>query len=330
MGQIIWNFLREIAFLLPAETAHELTLSLARNFRFLWNRQPPIVCPINLCGLQLRHPIGLAAGMDKEGVLLPVWAHLGFSFVEVGTVTPLPQPGNPKPRIFRIRREKALLNHMGFPSSGAHLVAQNLEKRPEGLVVGISLGKNLHTPPDQAAQDYAKVMQVLGDKGDFFVVNVSSPNTPKLRSLQHPDALKKILDALAKYNPHNKPFFIKLSPDLSVEEIENLIKNEKSLGHAGWIAGNTTTQITYPSLPAGGVSGSPLKPFRTRLQKLLKNSTLPHIAVGGIDSAEEVKKALSYGAVATQIYTALVYQGPGIVRRWLEEMYPPTSKIENS
>ncbi|MGQ9864039.1 MAG: quinone-dependent dihydroorotate dehydrogenase [Bacteroidia bacterium] len=325
-----WSLLREIAFLFPAETAHELTFRLARFFSFLWHRQPPAACPINLGGIRLRHPIGLAAGMDKEGILLPLWAHIGFSFVEVGTVTPLPQPGHPKPRLFRIRKEGALLNRMGFPSTGAYAVAKNLEHRPEGLIVGISLGKNFHTPLDQAAQDYAKVMQVLGDKGDFFVINVSSPNTPQLRRLQHFDALKRILDALAPYNPHDKPLFIKLSPDLPREKIENLLRNEKALGHAGWIAGNTTTQIGYPSLPAGGVSGSPLRPFRAALQEALRDSTLPHIAVGGIDSAAEVKKALSHGAAAVQIYTALVYQGPAVVSRWLKEVCPTSKPLSKT
>jgi dihydroorotate dehydrogenase len=226
---MVWyDLVRSLLFKLPAEAAHQLAFTLIKageRLGFwtrlgLWQKQPPPCTPISLWGLTFPHRLGLAAGLDKNGELLPFWAHLGFAFVEVGTVTPRPQPGNPKPRLFRIPKDYALLNRMGFNNAGAVRVAQNLEKRPPGLIVGINIGKNKETPLEEAHKDYKQAFEILYSYGDFFVVNVSSPNTPGLRSLQSPESLNAIWEALCAANVSHKPILLKLSPDLSLEQIQ--------------------------------------------------------------------------------------------------------------
>ncbi len=311
-----YRMARRLMFLLPPETAHNLTFSILKlgQRMGLWHSRPPTVDPITLWGITFPHRVGLAAGLDKNGELLFFWAHIGFAFVEVGTVTPRPQPGNPKPRLFRIPQNHALLNRMGFNSAGAHQVARNLEKRPPGLVVGINIGKNKYTPLEEAHRDYKQAFEILYPYGDFFVVNVSSPNTPGLRTLQAPEGIKPIWEALATSNPESKPILLKLSPDLSLEEIQSLGFWAKEAGVSGFIAGNTTTQITYPSLGPGGVSGKPLAPLRHRLVSALGAIGLPIIGCGGISSREDAQETYLAGASLIEIYTALIYQGPGIIR----------------
>lgn len=317
----MWRLIRPLLFSLPAETAHELTFSLLKLGQRLglWYRKPPSMEPIDLWGLRFPHRLGLAAGLDKNGELLAFWAHIGFAFVEVGTVTPKPQPGNPKPRLFRIVQDKALLNRMGFNSLGAQTVARNLERRPSGLIIGLNLGKNKETPLEEAHKDYAKAMQILYDLGDYFVVNVSSPNTPGLRHLQTPDALSRIVEAIQKHNLRQAPLLVKLSPDLSPEVLETIGKWAIQAGIAGFVAGNTTTQITYPHLGSGGVSGKPLAPLRQNLLKNLKPFGLPILACGGIFTRADLEEAFQVGAKLAQLYTALIYKGPSLLKEMLEK-----------
>ncbi len=307
---------RRLLFLFSAERAHELAFGILKMGQRLglWHRRPPVIDPVTLWGITFPHRVGLAAGMDKNGELLPFWAHIGFAFVEVGTVTPRPQPGNPKPRLFRIPQDYALLNRMGFNSAGAYQVAKNLEKRPPNLIVGINIGKNKETSLAEAHKDYKQAFEILYPYGDFFVVNVSSPNTPGLRTLQAPEAIEPIWEALGASNSENKPILLKLSPDLSPEEVQSLAAWAEKAGVSGFVAGNTTTQITYPHLGPGGVSGKPLAPLRQRLISALRTTNLPIIGCGGISTKDDARHALLEGASLIEIYTALIYEGPGIVR----------------
>ncbi len=301
--------------LLPPEVAHDLTFSMLRLGQGLglWHRRPPAADPVTLWGITFPHRVGLAAGLDKNGELLSFWAHIGFAFVEVGTVTPRPQPGNPKPRLFRIPQDQALLNRMGFNSAGAYQVAKNLEKRPPGLVVGINIGKNKDTPLEEAHKDYQQAFEILYPYGDFFVVNVSSPNTPGLRTLQAPEALEPIWEALSASNRENKPILLKLSPDLSPEAVEDIASWAARVGISGFVAGNTTTQVTYPHLGAGGVSGKPLASLRQRLISALHPTNLPIIGCGGIITRDDAQEARLAGASLLEVYTGLIYRGPGII-----------------
>ncbi|MCS6895855.1 MAG: quinone-dependent dihydroorotate dehydrogenase [Bacteroidia bacterium] len=316
----MWQVLRELLFMLPAEAAHEFTFRVAKvlDGMGLWHRSAPQVFPIELWGLTFPHPIGLAAGLDKNAELLRLWAHLGFAFVEVGTITPRPQPGNPRPRLFRIPRDGALLNRMGFNNDGAVAIARRLERRPSGLILGINIGKNKDTPLSEAHKDYAEAFRILRDLGDFFVINVSSPNTPGLRSLQTRGHLSLILEAIQKYNTTSKPLLLKLSPDLTEETIEEVGRMCQKASIAGFVAGNTTTSISYPNLGEGGVSGRPLRPLRRRLISHLRSFGLPIIGVGGIFSAEDVEECLNSGATLIELYTALVYEGPSLPKRLLK------------
>ncbi len=314
---MVWyDLVRPLLFKLPAEAAHQLAFTLIKAGERLgfWTKQPPSCHPVSLWGLTFPHRLGLAAGLDKNGELLPFWAHLGFAFVEVGTVTPRPQPGNPKPRLFRIPKDYALLNRMGFNNAGAVRVAQNLEKRPPGLIVGINIGKNKETPLEEAHKDYKQAFEILYPYGDFFVVNVSSPNTPGLRSLQSPESLNPIWEALCAANVSHKPILLKLSPDLSLEQIYNIGTWAKQAGVSGFVAGNTTTQIQYPHLGPGGVSGKPLAPLRQKLIHALQPYGLPIIGCGGIFEAEDARKVLSAGASLLEVYTGFIYRGPNLVR----------------
>jgi len=314
---MVWyDLVRPLLFKLPAEAAHQLAFTLIKAGERLgfWTKRPPSCNPISLWGLTFPHRLGLAAGLDKNGELLPFWAHLGFAFVEVGTVTPRPQPGNPKPRLFRIPKDYALLNRMGFNNAGAVQVAQNLEKRPPGLIVGINIGKNKETPLEEAHKDYKQAFEILYSYGDFFVVNVSSPNTPGLRSLQSPESLNAIWEALCAANVSHKPILLKLSPDLSLEQIQDIGTWAKQAGVSGFVAGNTTTQIQYPHLGPGGVSGKPLASLRQKLIHALQPYGLPIIGCGGIFEAKDGHEALSAGASLLEVYTGLIYRGLSLIR----------------
>jgi dihydroorotate dehydrogenase len=279
-------------------------------------------------GLELAHPVALAAGLDKDGHAVSGLYALGFSAVEVGTVTPRPQPGNPPPRLFRLPEQGALINRLGFNNAGAEAAATHLRAalwRPGPL--GINIGKNKDTPLDQAAEDYLLCVSRLAPHADYLVVNASSPNTPGLRQLQEPDRLAALLgqvrarmDAVAP----GRPLFLKIAPDLGAEAIDGVVDVALAAGAVGLIATNTT--ITRPFAhplagEPGGLSGRPLRFLATETLRRAARRADGRLAlwgVGGVATAEDVYERLRAGASVVQVYTGLVYQGPGLVRRLLE------------
>jgi dihydroorotate dehydrogenase len=288
--------------------------------------------PIKLFGLRFPNPVGLAAGMDKQAAAVPAWEALGFGFAELGGVTWHPQPGNPAPRMFRAVNDGALINRMGFNNPGAEAMAATLrEWREAGRwpnhPVGINLGKSKITPNEKAAEDYANSFRALRTLADFFVVNVSSPNTPNLRQLQDKAALDEILAALQELNsPHPKPLLVKVAPDLSFDALDEILELAGKRRLAGIVATNTT--IARPESPdralqrvyaeAGGLSGRPLRERSTEVIRHISrqtHGTLPIIGVGGIFSAEDAWEKIQAGASLIQIYSGLIYEGPALVKR---------------
>ncbi|HBB31318.1 MAG TPA: dihydroorotate dehydrogenase (quinone) [Cyanobacteria bacterium UBA8803] len=287
-----------------------------------------------LWGLKFPNPLGLAAGFDKNGVAARIWGHLGFGFAELGTVTFHAQPGNPRPRLFRLIEDKAVLNRMGFNNRGAAALATRLSSmRGQSSVpipLGINLGKSKITPLDQAAADYLGSFRLLKDWGDYFVVNVSSPNTPGLRSLQDAAQLGAILAALQEENQGQKPILVKIAPDLAWDAIADVINLAQTYQLAGIVATNTTisremlrTQIIKATgkpvtEEAGGISGAPLRQRSTEVIRFIWEQTqgsLPIIGVGGIFTAEDAWEKIAAGASLIQVYTGLVYEGPWMMRR---------------
>ncbi|MHC5741260.1 MAG: quinone-dependent dihydroorotate dehydrogenase [Nostoc sp.] len=300
----------------------------------------------NLFGLNFPNPVGLAAGFDKDGVAAGIWSNLGFGFAELGTVTFHAQPGNPRPRLFRLPLDKAALNRMGFNNSGAAVMAARLEQGKyelnQAIPIGINLGKSKITPLEAAAQDYLDSFRLLKDLGDYFVVNVSSPNTPGLRSLQDASMLSAILNLLQQENNTQKPIFVKIAPDISWEAIADIISLAKTYQLAGIIATNTTisrdglkTQVIdqtgkSPQEEAGGISGEPLRDRSTEVIRFIWQQTqgqMPIIGVGGIFSAEDAWEKITAGASLIQVYTGWIYEGPLMVRRILAGLL---SKLEQS
>lgn len=294
----------------------------------------------SLWGLPFENPIGLAAGFDKDGVASGVWSSFGFGFAELGTVTAHAQPGNPQPRLFRLPADRAALNRMGFNNCGAAEMATTLQQRwREGdlavarpFPLGINLGKSKITPLEAAAEDYLTSFRWLKDWGDYFVVNVSSPNTPGLRSLQASDQLGPILDVLQQENQQQKPLLVKIAPDLEWDAIAQVIELAQTYQLAGIIATNTTIQrsglqtaiVQATGKPvteeAGGISGLPLRQRSTEVIRFIWQQTqgkLPIIGVGGIFTAQDAWEKLTAGASLLQVYTGWFYEGPGMVRRIL-------------
>lgn len=289
-----------------------------------------------LWGVKFPNPVGLAAGFDKDGVAAGVWGSLGFGFAELGTCTLKAQPGNPRPRLFRLPADRAALNRMGFNNQGSAAMAANLAARTgksRPIPLGINLGKSKVTPLAEAPADYLGSFQVLKNWGDYFVINVSSPNTPGLRSLQSTEQLSPILDALQQENQGQKPLLIKIAPDLHWEEITDILNLAKTYQLSGIIATNTTIQrdrlktqflkatgnpITEES---GGISGEPVRQRSTEVIRFIYQQTdgkLPIIGVGGIFTAEDAWEKITAGASLIQVYTGWVYEGPWMVRRILE------------
>jgi dihydroorotate dehydrogenase len=283
----------------------------------------------NLWGLSFNHPLGLAAGCDKDGVAAGIWGHLGFGFAEIGAVTLHPQPGNPTPRLFRLPLDKAALNRLGANNQGAEVIAQTLEetwqRQPRNIPIGINLCKSKITPLDAAATDYVGSFKYLQDWADYFVVNVSSPNTPGLRSLQEGEQLNIILHELQEANQQQKPLFVKISPDLSWEAITMIVDLAKTYHLAGIIATNTTIKreelktkiLAKTGNPieeeAGGISGQPIRKRSTDVIRFIyeqTQGTLPIIGVGGIFTAEDAWEKITAGASLLQLYTGWIYQGP--------------------
>jgi dihydroorotate dehydrogenase len=323
------RLVRPILFSLDPETAHHLALGSLRAvsgltfaLRALRSFQPP-ARPRTVFGLTFPNPIGLAAGFDKNGVALPAWAALGFGFIEIGTVTAQSQPGNPKPRIFRYPKQEALINRLGFNNDGAENIAARLRALREkgqwpGIPVGINIGKSKATPIENAVDDYLFSFRLLRELADYIVLNVSSPNTPSLRTLQEHDALESLLRAIRKENQiSRKPILVKIAPDLSLSDLEEIVRTCEENGVAGIIATNTT--LDHASIPtalhqSGGLSGRPLREKSTEfVRAIATRSQLPVIASGGISDAESAREKLDAGAQLLQIYTGYVYRGPSLL-----------------
>src|SRR6201993_2351289 len=330
------TFVRPLLFSLDPETAHRLTIKLLRaasHSDFALHRlrlfQPPSK-PRTIFGLNFPNPIGLAAGLDKNGVALPAWAALGFGFIEIGTVTAKAQPGNPKPRIFRLPEQQALINRLGFNNDGADAIAHRLRAlrksgRWPSVPVGINIGKSRVTPLEQATDDYLYSFRRLRDFADYVTLNISSPNTPGLRELQEPDKLSELLLAItneARTAP--KPLVVKISPDLSGPELKAVLAVCEENGVSGIIATNTT--LDHSSIPsqldeAGGLSGAPLRDKSTALvREIAARSTIPIIASGGILDAESAREKFQAGAQLIQLYTGLVYRGPALLREIIDSL----------
>jgi dihydroorotate dehydrogenase len=324
----LWSVARPVLFRMDAEDAHRTTmhqmsrrLTLARSTLSALARRPPSR-PVELAGLKLDNPLGLAAGLDKDAEALPVWPALGFGFVEVGTVTPRPQLGNSRPRLFRLPKERALINRMGFNNAGVEAMRARMGALRDAdlwpsVPVGANIGKNKDTPNDSAEQDYEACARALRDLIDYFTVNVSSPNTPGLRELQAPDRLHALLSTTLEA-AGKRPVFLKLAPDLEPEAMHEAVNVAISAGCSGIIATNTT--ISRPGKTgrtgeSGGLSGAPLWPLaRSRIHVALAaaNKRVPVIGVGGVDSATRAQELLDAGCTAVQIYSALIFHGPGL------------------
>lgn len=287
-----------------------------------------------LWGQNFANPIGLAAGFDKDGIAANLWAGFGFGFAELGTVTFQAQPGNPRPRLFRLPDDRAALNRMGFNNQGAAALADRLQSlHNSNIPLGVNLGKSKVTPLDQATDDYLGSFRLLKEVGDYFVVNVSSPNTPGLRSLQSTDQLNPILSALQQENQGQKPLLVKIAPDLEWEDIAAVVDLAQHFKLAGIIATNTTIrrdglktqtlQATGKSVAdeAGGISGAPLRPRSTEVIRFIYQQSqgqLPIVGVGGIFTADDAWEKIAAGASLIQVYTGWIYEGPGMVRRILK------------
>lgn len=330
----LYRALRPLIFRLDPETAHNLAFWLgARACAFPRLPQPerPATLRRTVFGLDFPTPLGLAAGLDKGATLLPLWQSLGFGHVEIGTVTPRPQPGNPKPRLFRFPEAGLILNRMGFNSEGAEVVAARLRHRPQGLIVGGNLGKNKETPETQALDDYRAAYRLIAPQVDYIALNVSSPNTPGLRNLQAPEALKPLLagmlDLRREMGLERQPLLLKLAPDLAPEDLDAIVEVAVASGLSGLIATNTTLDRGVVAEPlralveskgAGGLSGVPLKPKAREVRKRILNALrgrLPLVACGGLGSAEDVQGALDDGAALAQVYSALIFEGPALISR---------------
>ena len=300
--------------------------------RLLWDIQDTRL-EKEVFGLKFKNPVGLAAGFDKNAEVISEMADLGFGFIEVGTVTPLPQPGNIKPRMFRLPADGALINRMGFNNMGADVVAEkiaayrrNAKPWQKGLIIGGNIGKNKVTPNEEAVNDYIKCFDRLFDVVDYFVVNVSSPNTPGLRALQEKEPLMHILNALQQRNLKNgisRPILLKIAPDLTHEQLDDIVDIVIQTKIAGVIATNTTVvreglKSEKVSNETGGLSGKPLTERSTEVIRYLSKKSkgaFPIIGVGGIHSAQDAMDKLKAGASLVQLYTGFIYEGPGLIGR---------------
>ena len=328
--KLFWLLIRPLLFLLPAEQAHRLTMgtiSAAPNLHAFLLRivGGPIttVGPIHIGPLTLQGPVGLAAGLDKDGEAIEFWPSLGFGFIEVGTVTAHGQVGNPQPRLFRLVEEKALINRMGFNNHGSQALAEKLKTlrktgRWPSVPVGANIGKSKVTPLEEANEDYLESVACLKEHVDYFTVNVSSPNTPGLRDLQQADALRSLLQAVVPAAAP-VPVFVKFSPDLDDEALDAAVEVAVSTRCVGIIATNTTRTrpgSTGRTKEAGGMSGAPLWPLsRQRIGRIVQQADgrIPVIGAGGIRSWEQAAQLLDDGCVAVQVYSGLVFEGPSLI-----------------
>jgi dihydroorotate dehydrogenase len=330
--------IRPILFLVDPEKIHHFVFSLLRltgkipgvkiMFRAIFGYQDPKL-ERQLFGIRFKNPVGLAAGFDKDARLIDEMECLGFGFIEIGTLTPLPQPGNDKPRLFRLPDDQALINRMGFNNKGVLVAVEQLKRRNSGIIVGGNIGKNKNTPNEKALADYTYCFETLYNYVDYFVVNVSSPNTPGLRELQEKEPLQKLLSyiknlSLAKSKP--KPVLLKIAPDLSRDQLNDIVEILKVTNTDGVIATNTTISRTglttgksaVDQMGSGGLSGKPLSARSTEVIVYLREklgANYPIIGVGGIMTPEDALEKLKAGADLIQLYTGFIYEGPGVVKR---------------
>lgn len=332
------QLIQPLLFLLDAEKAHKFTVStLKTGFKI-----PGIAAACKAAftvensklerevfGLKFKNPVGLAAGFDKDAEMIDELSCFGFGFIEIGTLTPKPQNGNPKPRLFRLKKDEALINRMGFNNKGVKNAVQRLKKRRSQLIIGGNIGKNKVTPNEEAISDYLMAFEALFELVDYFVVNVSSPNTPGLRALQEKEPLQHLLNTLQEKNQSKdkpKPILLKIAPDLTFEQLDEIIEVVLAAKIDGVIATNTTisreglvtdTQ-TIEKIGAGGLSGKVVKERSTEVIRYLhekSKGTFPIIGVGGINSPEDAYEKLKAGASLIQTYTGFVYQGPAFVAK---------------
>ncbi|MPX90167.1 quinone-dependent dihydroorotate dehydrogenase [Salinivibrio sp. VYel1] len=332
---MLYRLARPAIFQLDPEKAHDLTINTLSRFhhtplRFLYSQQLP-PRPVTVMGLNFNNPVGLAAGLDKNGECIEAFGAMGFGFVEVGTVTPRPQPGNDKPRLFRIKAAEGIINRMGFNNLGVDALVENVNraKNFDG-VLGINIGKNKDTPIEQGTDDYVVCMRKVYPYADYIAVNISSPNTPGLRTLQYGEMFDELLSTLKAEqaqlaDTHDKyvPLTVKIAPDLSEEEIQQVAQALIRHQIDGVIATNTTLERSLvDGMPhyreAGGLSGRPVQLKSTEVIRQLHRAldgAMPIIGVGGIDSVTAAREKLEAGADLVQVYSGLIYQGPGLIKQ---------------
>ena len=341
----MYKFILGILFLFNPERAHYLSLDI---FRFtlkipLLNRLIKVLvgirkneAPLEFLGLKFKNCVGLAAGFDKDARYIHEFAAMGFGFIEVGTVTPLPQPGNEQPRLFRLISDKGIINRMGFNNLGVDPMVGRLKNRPEGIIIGGNIGKNKSTPNEDAVNDYEICFTKLYDHVDYFVVNVSSPNTPGLRELQEKEPLQKLLQHLLDIRKQfvengktQKPVLLKIAPDLTHSQLDDIIEIVKTIQLDGLVATNTTigrkglktAAVEIERIGAGGLSGEPVEQISTEviayLHKQSKGS-IPIIGVGGIHDAASAQRKFNAGAQLLQVYSGFIYEGPALISEIIE------------
>ncbi|MAT51733.1 MAG: dihydroorotate dehydrogenase (quinone) [Porticoccaceae bacterium] len=328
----MYSLLRRALFALPAETSHELSLDMLgalERLNLLGLAAPAVPsAPVQVMGLTFDNPVGLAAGLDKNGDYFNALGALGFGFVEIGTVTPRPQPGNPKPRLFRLPEQEAIINRMGFNNLGIDHLVDQVRRRRYGGVLGINIGKNAVTPVENAVDDYLIGMAGAYPHADYITVNISSPNTPGLRSLQFGDSLHRLLaplkqsqESLTRKHGRQVPLAIKIAPDMNDEEIAATAKVLLDEGIDGVIATNTTigrdgVEQSPLASETGGLSGAPLMAKSTAVIRVLAESLsgrIPIIGVGGITSGDDAAEKIRAGASLVQIYSGFIYRGPALI-----------------
>ena len=341
------HFIRHLLFLFDPEKVHNFVIKVISTITFLYPFVRMMFSPkksfkkFNIDGLTFRSHLGLAAGFDKDGTAIRFWEALGFSHVEVGTVTPLPQPGNEKPRIFRLVKDKAIINRLGFNNNGADTLKENIiearKSLPKDFIIGINIGKNKNTPLDTAFEDYKICLEKLYEQADYFTINISSPNTEELRKLQSGDYLDELLCEIQKTNyglsknksANKKAIFLKIAPDLTDEEITIIYSLAVKHNINGIIATNTTTTregLKEKIKKEGGLSGKPLKQLSDKvlcklqdLNKKNETNKLILIGIGGVYDKDSYKDKIENGAELVQVYTGFIYEGPGIIRRILKQ-----------
>lgn len=331
------SLIKPFLFSKKPEDAHHLTFSLMRAiFNF------PVIKPVlknlyhfedsalekEVFGLKFKNPVGLAAGLDKDAQFINELEMLGFGFIEIGTLTPRPQSGNPQPRLFRLPGDEALMNRMGFNNGGVEAAVERLKRTKAKVLIGGNIGKNKDTPNDQAIEDYLKCLEALHPHVDYFVVNVSSPNTPNLRDLQEKEPLKKLLAAVKEANAKkdkSRPILLKIAPDLTDGQLDDIVEIVEDTGVDGVIATNTTIDYdvvqkerdAVRAIGSGGVSGKPLRARSTEVIRYLNRKSgkrFPIIGVGGIFTAEDAIEKLEAGASLVQVYSGMIYEGPAMVK----------------